>query len=143
MAEQTIRLNRPTLKGPLEVALRQTATLVLQHISVLICGEYCYTFKNTTDRAVKAHIMPASGTEEDETAAGIIVSIPAHSGEVKIPFKSAASIMVRAGFEHNERGLCEIFWGLRQFDWEPTIVIQFRPEHSQEDNELHADIYHP
>mmetsp|Transcript_52387 Transcript_52387/g.117973 ORF Transcript_52387/g.117973 Transcript_52387/m.117973 type:complete len:317 (-) Transcript_52387:318-1268(-) len=143
MAEQTIRLNRPKLNGRCKDTLRQTKTFVLQHISVLIGGEYIYTFKNTADRAVKVHITPvASATEEDEnheTAMGMVAIVPAHSGELKIPLKSD-SIMVRAGFEHDETGLCEIFWGLRRFDWEPTIVIQFRPEHSHENNNFYADV---
>eukprot|EP00971_Amphidinium_carterae_P001484 29705-Amphidinium_carterae.1 len=83
--------------------------------------------------------MPASGQAEDQMAAAIIVTIPAHSGEVKIPVKSD-SIVVRAGFEHDDKGSCEIFWGLRRFDWDPAMVIQFRPEHSHEGNEFYADV---
>mmetsp|Transcript_4865 Transcript_4865/g.8466 ORF Transcript_4865/g.8466 Transcript_4865/m.8466 type:complete len:305 (-) Transcript_4865:165-1079(-) len=133
--EQTIRFNRPTLNSSLEDAFRQTAALVLQRISVAMCGEYNYTFKNTARRAVKVHIMPASGgTEAEALASSIVVTIPGFCDEFKIPLKSA-SIMVSAGFERDDNGSCEIFWSLRRFDWEPTIIIQFRPEHSQEDDE--------
>mmetsp|Transcript_12492 Transcript_12492/g.29429 ORF Transcript_12492/g.29429 Transcript_12492/m.29429 type:complete len:315 (-) Transcript_12492:165-1109(-) len=146
---KTIRFNRPTFQSSFEDVCRQTAAVFVQRISVALCGEYSYTFQNTADRAVKVHMIPDAGSsahgDSEQMAskaaeAGVIVCVPPKSGEVKIPFKSP-SILVRAGFEHEDTGFCEIFWTLRRFEWEPTITITFRPEHSQANNTFHEDVH--